>query len=84
LAHTGSSTAPQPTGSGQPSVHAAFIVRVWRAADDARWRVHLIGRGERGNLIDWRAGLLTCDAVAAVGECIAARLPAAPRRIGLR
>lgn len=76
MAHTGSSTAPQPTGSGQPSVHAAFIVRVWRAADDARWRVHLI---------DVASGeLLTCDAVAAVGECIAARLPAAPRRIGLR
>jgi hypothetical protein len=51
-------------------------VRVWRAADDARWRVHLI---------DVASGeLLTCDAVAAVGECIAARLPAAPRRIGLR
>jgi hypothetical protein len=76
LAHTRSSTAPLFTDSGQPYAHAAFIVRVWRAADDARWRVHLIevASGER----------LACDAVAAVGECIAARLPAPPRRTGLR
>ena len=75
MAHTGSSKAHPFPGNDQQVARAAFIVRVWRTADDARWRVHLIdvASGER----------LACDAVATVGECIAARLPQT-RRSGLR
>lgn len=62
----------EPTAQPQQE---AFIVRIWRTADDAHWRVHLIdvASGER----------LACDTVATVGECIAARLPQT-QRSGLR
>ncbi len=78
MAHPDSPRSTSSADYDRRGAHAAFIVRVWRTADDAPWRVHLIDAtsGRR----------LACDSVSAVSECIATRLgeDAQIRRSGLR
>lgn len=77
MVHADSPQSTSSTDSVQPVAQVAFIVRVWRTADDAQWRVHLIdaASGQR----------LACDTVSAVSRCIETRLvEGAETRRGLR